>query len=206
MSDNSIPRGDEPQESSGSAEANQSQDKVAYETYQKLLGEKKSRDAQLAEYQKRFDEIEAKRKADAEAKLKEKEDFASLLKLREEELNELKDRLNAKDSELGETKRTIENGIKLQTFLGALEGNVDRKFWNMIDLDSIVIDPTSGTPDPTSIKRTADLFAKTYPELIRKNQTARTPDSAASGAQGLSYEQWLKLPVEEMKRRQKDII
>lgn len=201
--DEKNPGGIEPQAPGGSSE---SQDKVAYETYQKLLNEKKSRDAQIAEFQKRFDEIENQRRNETETKLKEKEDFKSLLKLREEELDQMRSKLTAKDSELGETKRTIESGVKLQSFLTSLDGNVDRKYWSMIELDEIVIDPTTGTPDPTSVKKSADLFAKSYPELVQKKSVPRTPGNAPASGGGLSYEEWLQLPLSEMKKRQKDIV
>jgi hypothetical protein len=200
----SNPSGVAPDAPSGAPEA--SQDKVAYETYQKLLSEKKARDAQLAEYQRRFDEIEQQRRNETESKLKQKEDYQSLLKLREQELDEMRSKLSAKDSELGETKRTIESGVKLQSFLNALEGVVDRKYWSMIDLDSVLIDPTTGTPDPTSVKKSADLFAKSFPELVQKKSVPRPPGSAPQNNNGLSYEEWLKLPVDEMKKRQKDIV
>lgn len=204
MSDlKSEPSGDAP--SSGGT-SDESKDKVAYESYQKLLNEKKARDAQLAEFQKRFDEIENQRKLETETKLKEKEDYQSLLKLREQELEDMRSKLTAKDSELGETKRTIESGVKLSSFLSALEGNVDRKYWSMIDLDEVLIDPTTGTPDPTSVKKCADLFSKSYPELVQKKSVPRTPERAASASGGLSYEEWLRLPVSEMKKRQKDIV
>ena len=60
-------------------------DKVAYETHQKLLREKKAIQEKAAELATKLASFEANQKAQDEAKLKEKEDYKALLALRESE-------------------------------------------------------------------------------------------------------------------------
>jgi TRAP-type mannitol/chloroaromatic compound transport system substrate-binding protein len=65
-----IPGGESPDNASGSADSKED-GRVAYETYQKVLREKKNRDEQLKSVTERLAAFEAEKTALEEAKLKE---------------------------------------------------------------------------------------------------------------------------------------
>lgn len=182
-------------------------DMVAYESYQKLLKEKKARDAELQEYKKKTEELELSRKKEEEEKLKQKENWQGLLEIREKEKLEMLNKLKEKEDKISSLEETFNNGIKLQTFLGELSGEVDKKYWGMIDLAQIIIDPISGSPDPTSVKHAALNFEKQYPELIRGKAKIPPSDGATPPAgTAITYEDWLKLSPDQMKKRMVDVI
>ena len=174
--------------------APKAEDKVSYETYQKLLGEKKKRDLELTEFKKREKDRE-------EQELKQKEDYKKLLALRDEELQQTR-------SELAQSKSTLENGAKLQAFLDALDGQVDQQYWGLIDLNQVVLNPETGLPEDVSVKKAALEFKTKYGLVIKQANGMKMPNDApkGNGSVGLSYEEWLKLPAKDMRARLKDVI
>jgi hypothetical protein len=85
------------------------------------------------------------------------------------------------------------NARKLESFLGTLDGKVDRKYWGHINLDSIVIDPDSGQVDEMSVTKEIERFKKEFPEVIRKpsgpgvpNQSPKPPSGAVSNDDAIS--------------------
>lgn len=174
--------------------APKAEDKVSYETYQKLLGEKKKRDLELTEFKKREKDRE-------EQELKQKEDYKKLLALRDEELEKTR-------SELAQSKSTLENGAKLQAFLDALDGQVEQQYWGLIDLNQVVLNPETGLPEDVSVKKAALEFKTKYGLVIKQAGSNKMPHDApkGSGSVGLSYEEWLKLPAKDMRARLKDVI
>lgn len=168
----------------------QIEQKVAYETYKKVLDEKKS-------FQKRLDEFERKAKEQMEAELKAKEQYRELYETKQKELEEIADRLKVKELE-------TQNYQKMGAFLKNVQGEVPQQYWGLIDLDKIIMDD-SGKVDEGSVKKAVKDFERNYPEVIKRAKT-QMPNDAAAGAKGsLSYDEWLKLPYEEKRKRQKDV-
>lgn len=170
------------------------EDRVSYDSYQKLLGEKKKRDAELTEYKKKEKERE-------EQDLKAKEDWKKLVALRDEELQKTK-------AELDSVKNTLESGTKLQAFLDALDGQVDQQYWGLIDLSQVVLNPETGLPEEVSIKKAALEFKSKYGLVVKQSGGTKMPNDApkGNGSVGLSYDEWLKLPAKDMRARIKDVI
>lgn len=198
-----LSRGEAPDDSSGvpGDEGNKNeQSTVSYETHRKLLSEKKKRDEELDALKKRLGEFESKEKERTEQELKQKEDFKSLLALRDKELQETKSRL----TEL--TTQQV-NALKLESFLSAIDGKIDRKYWGHIDLDKIKLNPDSGDVDEMSVTALVDQFKKEYPEIIKVGRAPGLPPNSPQPSGGpLSYEQWLKLPLAEKKKRMAEVM
>lgn len=135
-------------------------DSVAYDTYRKVLSEKKKRDEQLREAMDRVQKFELEAKEREESELKAKEDFKKLLELRDSELGEYK---NKYSTLLNQQVATA----KLTNFFDNLDGKVSKKYWDKIPLDDIVIDEESGEVDSSSVQRAIELFKKEYPEVIQ---------------------------------------
>ncbi len=115
-----------------SVEQNQQKDTVAYESYKKLLGEKKRRDAQLRDA---MSKLEALEQADMESKGKQTELIDSLRK----QLSEQQQREKEKD------QRNAWNSVKSQITQAALENGCTApskliKLLDKADLDTLQVD------------------------------------------------------------------
>lgn len=168
-------------------------DKVAYETYQKALREKKNAQEKLNELSSKLEAYEAKLKQEEEMKLKEKEDFKSLLQLREKELGEFK-------SKYEQTQNAIMEGMKFNSFLKSLSGKLDDAYHPLVDLSSIPIDPNTNLPDQASIQKAAQEFEQKYARIIEKPNGARLPSSAATDVNAPSLESFKSAKTAKEKR------
>lgn len=164
---------------------------VAYETYQKLLAEKKRRDDELRT-------IRQKEKEREEKELQDQNNFKQLLSLREKELEEERARKR-------ELEHTLDSGMKLRALLDAIQGKVEQKYWNLIDLEKITINPETKMPDPVSVNSVARDFEKRFPEIVRKGSGAGLPNEAAKPSGALTYQEWIKLPAKEMRKRMGEV-
>jgi vacuolar-type H+-ATPase subunit I/STV1 len=154
---------------------------------QTLLGEKKN----VSEKLKTFEQS-AKEKQDLE--LKAKEDYKSLVELRDTELLTTK-------KELESERFQRQQGQKLDAFLSVVEGKIDPKYWGMIDLEQVKINPDSKAIDQMSVSQAVEAFKKTYPELIKTGISQFAPPNAPTNGEILTYEAWLTLPLKEQKAR-----
>lgn len=180
---------------------------VSYESHQKLLGEKKKRDAENAELKARLDAIEAKAQADAVEAATKKGDTEMLLKLEREKT--AKAELKAKENQdaLTDVNSRLERGAKMRAFLGSVNGAVDEQYWPLVNLDGIKINPETGMPDAVTVQAAAREFEKNYPLVLKsKSNPATLPgDAPRGGGAKLSYEEWLKLPLKEQKARMREV-
>lgn len=168
-------------------------DKVAYETYQKALREKKNAQEKLNDLSSKLADYEAKLKEENEAKLKEKEDFKTLLQLREKELGEFK-------SKYEQTQNAIMEGMKFNAFTKNLSGRLDEAFHPLVDLSSIPIDPNTNLPDETSIKKAAIEFEQKYARVLDKTSSARLPNSAATNSSAATLDAFKAAKTAKEKR------
>lgn len=172
-------------------------DTVAYDTYRKLLSEKKKRDEEVESIKAKLAEMQRAEKERTEAELKQKEDYKSLLALREEEIKK-------RDSELSELKTSLEAGAKLRSFLDSVNGVVDKQYWALIDLDAVKIDPNTNLPDQASVDAAARKFEQEYGLVLKKKDgTKGLPNQAAQSASGkMTVSEWKALKSsKEMKEK-----
>jgi len=143
--------------------------------------------------------------AQLQALLKEKEDrekqeleqqgnYKKMLELREKEVSETKQRLS-------ELEARWNNSMKLSAVMSKLPGRVEKsQYLSFIDLEKVVIDPETNEVDTASAELAASEFVKSFPELI-KTEGKKLPNNGANGGQqGITYEQWRKLPLAEKKK------
>lgn len=155
----------------------QKPDTVKYDTYKKVLSEKKRRDDQLKQAQDQIAEFQKAEKERTENELKQKEDYKQLLEMREQEIAELKTGFTTLQAQQ-------QNATKLDSFLGTLDGKVDRKYWGMIDLDKIIIDPETGVADEMSVTKAVEGFKKEYPELVQTKGAPKVSSEAPRPVSG----------------------
>ena len=169
------------------------EDTVAYESYVKVLEEAKAAKKKLKEF-----EEEKKLKLDEE--LKAKENWKALLEQREKELGEIKDKYSGLQSGL-------QNAQKMQAVLKHISGEVPQQYWNLIELDKVVVNPETGEPDAMSVQNYAKEFESKYSLVVQKPNANKLPNNAPNGTGAkISYDEWLKLPAKEMAAKLKDVI
>lgn len=172
-----------------------SKDTVAYESYRKVLSEKKKRDEELKAAQEELAKLKKADKQRLEDELKQKEDYKKLLELREKEKTDIEEKFNSLSSQ-------IQDSLKFQHFLDALPGSLPKKFWKMVDIGEIIIDPTTGEPDPVSVKKVADGFQSEFGELIVQPGKAKLPNGSAKPSTApITKEIWASLSPKEKKER-----
>jgi hypothetical protein len=201
------------QASGGSEEKKQSDNTttesgtVSYESYQKLLKEKKSRDEELAKLRKEAEDRLAQERAAQEQALKDKENWKELAALREQEKTQAEQKAAQALAETQAIKSQLANNVKRRALLDAVSGVVPEQYSALLPIDEIVMNPETGRPDPASVQAVAMKFQKTYPHIIEKRGGPRLPAEAARGTgAALTYEEWLKLPTKEMKARAAEVI
>lgn len=174
---------------------------VAYETFQKVLGEKKARDARLKEVEEKLAGFEKAQLEAEEAKLRDQGEFKSLLD-KEKTL-----RLQ-KEEELNGLKMGLQNSIKRQSLEEKLGGKLKKsEYATFIPFDRISMDPETMRVDEASVSEVAEYFAKEHKELLDFGTRGVTPPGGApKTSPKLTYESWSKLPLKEQKARMHELI
>lgn len=165
---------------------------ITYETHRKLLDEKKRVQSQLDQLLKEKQELQ-------ESDARKRGDFEALLKSREEEL--AKER-----SQRQELSDRITNGLKMSSVLEALGGKVDSKWYKLIDVSEVAINPETGDIDQMTVARVAESLKKQWPEMI--STKGFLPANAPQGNMGgrISRSEWLNLSSKEMMKYKPDQI
>ncbi len=194
--DPSSPSGT-PSSSGGQESDSNKPDTVAYDTYRKVLSEKKKRDEENEKLQLALKEFEAKEKERVEAELKAKGDLQKLLDLQKQEKAGIEAKLKEKES-------FIENHLKVQAFKAEVKGQIPEQFERLIDVSKIIVDPTTGKPDPVSVANVAREFETHYGVILGKGGKTPLPNEAAGGnAKKITVAEWKLLPLKEMKEKLK---
>lgn len=166
---------------------------VTREAYENVLTEKKK-------LKERLDALDADSKKRQESELVEKQEFKKLHEASKAEAEEWKNKFSTLDKD-------VKEGRKLNAFLQKVPGKVSSEYWSLIDLEKVAMDPETGVVDESSLVKAVKAFEEKHSRLIDKPNSAKLPnDAAKSGATGkLSYEEWKKLPLDDQKKRMKDV-
>lgn len=195
MTDQKVPEGQSGEPVAAPENQEQVKSTISYDTHRKLLDEKKKLQAQLESFL-------AKEKEREEADARKRGDYESLLKAREEEL--AKER-----SQRQELADRITHGLKLNSVIDALGGNVDQKWFKLIDTTEVAVNPETGDIDQMTVARVAESLKKQWPEMIRSS--AKFPSAAPQGLRGgpgkITESEWKSLKnTAEMKKWGRDQI
>lgn len=195
MTDQKVPEG-QSGEPVAAPENQEAKSTIAYETHRKLLDEKKKLQAQL-------EALASKEREREESEARKRGDYEALLKAREEEL--AKERAARQ-----ELDQRITHGMKLNMVIEALGGQVDQKWYKLIDTDEVAVNPDSGEIDKMTVARVAESLKKQWPEMIQRN--AKLPATAPQGLNGgpgkITESEWksLKNSAEMNKWRRDQIV
>ena len=157
------------QETSGQPENVQASDKVAYDTYRRVLNEAKKLKEQVKLYE------EEKNKSH-ENKLKEQNEWRALAETYQQQLHE-------KTKILQDQEQSIVNGMKYQEFEKHLGGKLKNKdYATFIEFEKIVMNPETKRIDEESVKGVVSNFVKKHSELVEFQGGARLPNEASKGS------------------------
>jgi len=171
----SVNQADDQNGSSGSTEAEgQSQDTVKYDTYRKVLSEKKRRDEEVRELREKVEAYERSQKEAQEKDLEDQNKWKEIADLRAKEASQYKHDLES----MRESQR---QAMKLDNFLSALGSNLPKQYWGLVDLDAIKLNPETNEVDDMSVTSAIETFRKSYPEILQSKTSATTPNTAPRG-------------------------
>lgn len=184
-------------ETNNETQEEQTDDSVQYDTFQRVLRQKKSADEKIAKYEKQLNEIKMREEAEKAEKLKQQQKF-------EEYSKQLEEKLESERKEKEDYRKSLLDTHKLQAVLDKLPAKPKRsEYLNFINLEQVEIDPETGIVSE-SVEQVANDFISNYGELLDR-QGKGLPNDAPRTTSKLTYEQWLKLPTKEKKLRMKEV-
>ena len=173
---------------------------VKYETYRKTLSEAKRAKAEL-------EELRAWKEEQERLALESSGKKDELVEHWKSKAAETEAALKEKDNALALRSKQDEDSRKFSAFTDALPGKLARKYWGLVDLESIVVDE-DGLPLADSVEKAVKAFNETYPEVLSKpnphNINSPMP-KGNDGKVGLTKAEWMKLPPSERSKRVSEI-
>jgi chaperonin cofactor prefoldin len=142
---------------------------VKYESYEKVLSQKKAVDSKLKELESALNEFRAKEKAEEEGKLmaeKRHEELIARLKADNEQLQ----------SRIASTQTEIANSLKRQALERELGGFARPEYSQFADLSAIQLGD-DGSVDLTSLSKEVARFREHHPHLLKTQ--VKPPQSGA---------------------------
>lgn len=166
---------------------------VSYESYEKLLSEKKKIQRQIDKLQSDSD---SKKKEELETNERFKELWETS-KAEKEDISKENDRLNQQWSD----------AVKLTAFHDALGDTrkIDSKYTGFIDTSKIIINPETGVVDSATAQKEVDRVSKEYPEIVKEMSKGTIPSEHPTSSSPMSFEKWKDLPLSEMKKNLKSV-
>ncbi len=164
---------------------------VAYATHKKLLGEKKSLSARMAEMQVKLEGFELAQKSSNEQALLEKGEFEKLNEVRNSDLVKAKEENTILAQELTKT-------WKKQAFFSKLPGKLKKpEYENFVDYGSIAIDPETQQVDMQTVELAVNNFSENYADLLAKTEVKTLPGNAPSNTPPKSIESMTTADIED---------
>lgn len=166
---------------------------VSYETFDKLLNQRKKDREKLDTYEKQLAELSGWKKQIEESESIKKGEYEKILSTYKTENETLKGKLS-------EVQKSIVDGQKYNAFLDKLPGRLDRnEFLQFVNIEQIAIDPETGVVDEKTVQATVDDFVKNYSKLITPTNSKSLPSHDRIGHVGTQQKTVQKLSNEELK-------
>ena len=174
---------------------------VSYESYQRLLAQRKRDQERLAQYENSLKEQERIKREQEESKLAEKGEYKKLLETRELQIRALNEELDRKSSLIAETESQLINRQKFEAVLSRLPGRLaDKEYYNLIDFGKIAVDPETREIDEDSVDEVVNAFVKKHGRLFDKKEIKMPSDANTGAMTKIEYQAWCKLPWKEQKK------
>lgn len=178
-------------------------DTVSHSSYKRVLGEAKKAKADNVALREKIAEYEAEQEAQRQAEDEKQGKY-------KERLAEEKKKRKDAESKLESFRNERESAIKRHALLSSVGGEIDQKYWPLLDdhVNKIGYDRDTNTIDETSVTEGVEAIRNLFPDIIVTKQGAGFSSKAPSsgGGNAITYEEWKRLPLDEMDARQKDVI
>lgn len=163
---------------------------VSYDTHRRVLDEKKRIQAELEQFRKEKSEREQK-------ELEAKGEYQKMLE------NERAERAKA-EAKLKQVEEQETGRRKLGAILSAVGGKIDSKFFGLVPIEDVAVDPDSGEIDAMSVTKAVEKLKATYPEIIKGTGGPKLPGQQPGSKSGqpekIARSAWLRLSSAEMKK------
>lgn len=198
MTDEQKDVSDIPQSGSATTEK---KDHVSYDTFQRLLSQRKSDQEELARIKAEHQSLLASKKSEEEAKLSQSGEYKKLLEIREQRIKEIEDEKQEwvkkyQDSE--ERMHSIKKYAAFNSKLPAPLAHAD--YYSLVDFNQIAIDPETGAVDESSVEKLVSNFVKVHGTRCLRTGNTKMPNEASTGSAKIDYQDWLKMPWKEQKK------
>lgn len=171
-----------------------SKDTVSYETFNKLLAQRKKDREKLTNYEKQLEELSGWKKQIEEQESVKKGEYEKILSTYKTENETLKGKLS-------EVQKSIVDGQKYQSFIDKLPGRLDRsEYLQFVNVEEIAIDPETGVVDEATVQGAVDKFVKNYGKLITPTNTKSLPSHDRIGSVTITPKSVKQLSNEELKQ------
>lgn len=170
-------------------------DKVAYETYSRVLGEKKKTATENKSLKERIANMELEQEESHKAKLNEDNKYKELNEILAKENEDLKEGMSSQ-------QKKIIDSYKLQAFKESLPGKIlNDQYLSFINLKDIIIEDGNKVNNE-SVKVAVDKFMNEHSSLIKMNEQ-ELPNDAPRNIKntGITADEYKKLPLVEQKKR-----
>lgn len=170
--------------------------KVSYDKYAKLLGQRKADQEKLRELEEWKASIETERQKQEESKLEEEGKWREAYEMKNKTIEELKSKLTETEQEKTQLSKTLVDSAKLQAVVQTLPGQIKRpEYYKFIDTNSVIVDPETGDFDSGSVESVANNFLKEYgKDLLAVKKEGRLPhDSPNAAGNKISLAEYKKL-------------
>lgn len=173
-------------------------DKVDYKSFEKLLGQRKADKArmeemsrQVEEYRNALELYKQKEKEAEEVKNKESGNYKALVETREKEINDLQKKLEEYQARVNDSEENFNKVLKLSAFNESIGGKIKHKrFYDLVELDKIAIDPETKKVDEKSLKDYVKNFTSEFKDII-EFKDARLPERQAGESSSYSYDDYV---------------
>ena len=136
---------------------------VTYETYSKLLGQRKADQEETRKLKEQLGIIEQSKDAESEAKLVEDKKWSEAFDLKNKQLEERNKRISELETNVTSLNTEFDTATRLQAVADKLPGKLKKsEYYNFIDTSKIIVDPETNALDETSVAEVANNFIKDY--------------------------------------------
>ena len=138
-----------------------------------------------------------------EERLKKDGDWKGLIEAREAEIANLRKSLEDTSSKFEKLNSRVTNSEKLSSVLSHLGADVPSKYFGLIDIDDVSINPETGEIDALTAKKVAERFKAEYPEVLKKpvhsGMMGTGHGNGVGGGSTIKHSDWAKLPYDKQK-------
>lgn len=180
---------------------------VSYESYDKLMKQRKADQEENRKIREELDAIKADRERQAQEKAQKDGDWQKVIEAKNQENASLKEKVGNLESELGNLNKSFDDATKLQAVADKLPGKLKKKeYFNFIDTSKIVTDPETGALLENSVEEVANNFIENYGELLDIKKGTTPPADGPNSTQAITKEQWKKMSLADKRKNLKYVV